>query len=42
LTRGCLRRETIRVVEEAEVMAVGIEDIENALGKGLPLIILRN
>jgi len=23
-------------------MALGIEDIENVLGKGLPLIILRN
>ena len=42
LTKGCLRRETIRVVEEAEVMALGVEDIENALGRGLPLIILRN
>ncbi len=42
LTKGCLRRETIRVFEEAEVMALGVEDIENALGRGLPLIILRN
>lgn len=42
LTKGCLRRETVKVIEEAEVMAVGVEDIENVLGKSLPLIILRN
>lgn len=42
LTKGCARRETIKVIEDAEVMALGIEDIENALGKSLPLIILRN
>lgn len=27
LTKGCLRRQTIKVIEEAEVMALGIEDI---------------
>ena len=42
LTKGSVRRETIRVVEDAEVMALGVEDIENALGRSLPLIILRN
>jgi hypothetical protein len=42
LTKGCLRKETVRVFEEAAVMAVGVEDIENALGRGLPLIVLRN
>jgi hypothetical protein len=30
------------VVDDAELMAMGIEDIENALGRSLPLIILRN
>ena len=29
-------------MEEAELMALGIEDIEGALGRSLPLIILRN
>ena len=42
LTKGCVRKETIRVMEDAELMALGIEDIENALGRSLPLIILRN
>lgn len=42
LTKGCVRRETIRIIEQAEVMALGIQDIETALGRGLPLIILRN
>lgn len=42
LTKGGLRKQTIKVVEDAELMALGIEDIENALGKSLPLIILRN
>jgi len=37
-----MRRETIRVVEDSEVIALGVEDIENALGRSLPLIILRN
>lgn len=40
--KGCVRKETIKVMEDAELMALGIEDIENALGKSLPLIILRN
>ena len=42
LTKGCLRKDTIKVVEDAELMALGIEDIENALGRSLPLIIIRN
>jgi CRP-like cAMP-binding protein len=42
LSKGCLRRTTIRVADDAEVMALGVEDIENALGRSLPLIILRN
>ena len=42
LTKGCLREDTIRVMEDAQVMALGVEDIQNALGKSLPLIILRN
>ena len=42
LTKGCCRSETIKVIEDAELMALGIEDIENALGRSLPLIILRN
>lgn len=42
LTKGCIRRETVKVLEDAELMALGIEDIENALGRSLPLIILRN
>ena len=42
LTKGCVRKETIKVMEEAELMALGIEDIEGALGRSLPLIILRN
>lgn len=42
LTKGCARKETIRVSEESELMALGIEDIETALGRSLPLIILRN
>lgn len=27
LTKGCLRKQTIKVVEEAEVIALGVEDI---------------
>lgn len=42
LTKGCLRKETIKVIEDSEVMALGVEDIENVLGKSLPLIIIRN
>lgn len=42
LSKGCLRRETIKVVQQAEIIALGAEDIENVLGKSLPLIILRN
>ena len=30
------------MVEDAEVLAIGVEDIESVLGRGLPLIILRN
>ena len=29
-------------MEDAEVLALGVEDIENVLGRSLPLIILRN
>jgi hypothetical protein len=42
LTKGCLRRYTVKVSDDAELMALGVEDIENVLGKSLPLIILRN
>jgi CRP-like cAMP-binding protein len=42
LSKNCTRRFTIKATEEAEVMALGAEGIENVLGKSLPLIILRN
>ena len=42
LKKGCLRKETVKVTEQAQVIALGIEDIENALGRSLPLIIIRN
>lgn len=42
LTKGCVRRYTIKAAEEVELIALGVEDIENALGRSLPLIILRN
>ena len=42
LTKGGMRRFTIKAAEDVEVVALGIEDIENALGRSLPLIILRN
>ena len=42
LSKGSLRRETIKVLETSDVMALGAEDIESALGRSLPLIILRN
>jgi CRP-like cAMP-binding protein len=42
LKKGSVRRETITVVDDAEVLALGVEDIETVLGRSLPLIILRN
>ena len=42
LKKGSVRRETITVIEDAEVLALGVEDIESVLGRSLPLIILRN
>ena len=42
LTKGGVRRFTIKTAEDVEVVALGVEDIENALGRSLPLIILRN
>lgn len=42
LSKNCVRRYTIKVSQDAEIMALGAEDIENVLGKSLPLIILRN
>ena len=42
LSKGGVRRNTIKTAEDAELIALGAEDIENALGRSLPLIILRN
>ena len=42
LTKGGVRRYTIKTAEDVELIALGVEDIENSLGKSLPLIILRN
>jgi CRP-like cAMP-binding protein len=42
LKKNCMRKETIKVLEDSEMIALGVEDIENVLGKSLPLIILRN
>lgn len=42
LKKNSLRRDTIIVEEDAEVIAIGVEDIEEVLGRSLPLIITRN
>ena len=35
-------RETVVADDDCELIALGVEDIENALGKSLPLIVIRN
>lgn len=42
LKKNSIRRYTLAVEEDAEVIALGVEDIEQVLGRSLPLIITRN
>ena len=42
LKKNSERRDTIVVEEDAEVIALGVEDIEEVLGKSLPVIFTRN
>ena len=42
LSKGSLRKETVTAEESTDVIALGADDIEKALGKSLPIIILRN
>ena len=42
LKKNSIRRYTLTVEEDAEVIALGVEDIEQVLGRSLPLIITRN
>jgi hypothetical protein len=42
LSKNQNRKETIAASEDSEILALGAEDIENALGRNLSIIILRN
>lgn len=42
LEKNCKWHETITANQECEIIALGVEDVENALGRSLPLIIIRN
>jgi CRP-like cAMP-binding protein len=42
ISRDCLRKETLVAGTDCEVIALSIDQIEEALGKSLPIIILRN
>lgn len=42
LKKNCQRKESVTAEIDSEVIALGVEEIERALGKSLPIIILRN
>jgi CRP-like cAMP-binding protein len=42
LNSNCRWKETVTTDEESELIAIGAEDIENILGRSLPLIVIRN